>query len=895
MAAEKDKDKHAPHIDELGKMLQLITELHKQQKPVGDEREVLFHEKKEITKAHRCLCQMIQLTENISLGFDQCLQEALDLVQGAWQYPDETSARIIYDQRTYTTSNFIIETEWRHEAPIKILDKEVGKFEVFYMEKTPEEFVGKLMWERPEMVQAFADGIGLIIGRFEAREQHETLKEVLDQARQTEKKYAARIARNLPKLKRIKQVADESIHVTNRFLAAISEELLASINHVISSINDSVESGAEPPGEWKNIKASSKHISQIVGQIHDYADIETKPFKQNNSEFNLSLVIEELIAPLYKKARAKGIDLVNFTSPVIPEKLVGDVTKLRQILTNLVENAINRTESGDISIGVELEATPHLLPIFHFIIADSGPEIKDDDISRYFEPFEREIAGSSSYDIHCRLGRSISKKLVEFMGGEIWFENAFHFDKDNHPGASIHYTMWMDITAGQKHDSALSSIDSIALNAIVVEQKELYKRYFRIMLENAGISPIFADTYEAAVSTLKSRNFKNTDIPFAIIRGSAEVIFDNPLINYLSKSDNEKNVRIIAISEPGESQSEIPEFSPIEALLTKPIRKTELVKSINDIIKTYLEANARPEPEPPQEMPPLYQESSPAALTEIPAESALIRESAAPLIRILMAESSDSRRTIIEKLLTKRGHTVSLFNDGRQAIDNIRSGAFDMLLLDVDIPVIGGVEIIKLVRSWEKQNNTYIPIITFTVQDNAIESKLCLDAGADECLPAQTGVKEILACVEKLAQNRFEEEKDPFSETVPIDISLLSINKFDSDAALALIDNDNEMLIELLEIFADDCRNYIQELEPAVASQNYDSIADYAHRIEKAAGSVGAKVIGIVAQRLAIAADKHEDPEFTSGLTRLTEEIAAFNREARIFEQSCQQQGQSTT
>ncbi|MCK5125426.1 MAG: response regulator [candidate division Zixibacteria bacterium] len=887
MASEKEPVKH---IDELGNMLRLITKLHKQQKSVGDEREILFHEKKELNKALTCLCGLTSLIGNTSLPLEECFRQALELIQSAWQYPDETSARIFYNDEIFITSNFIVETEWRHQAAVKVEDKIVGRLELFYMEKTPVEFSGILMWERQIMMDAFAAGLGLIIDSYSSKEKQKSLNEVLQKARQIEKKYAAKIARNLPKLKKIKQMADDSILATNRFLSSISGELLGSINTVLSSV-ENVESEFCQSSEWQKLRASSKHISQIIHQIHNYAEIETKPFKQTNTEFNISQLIADVVTPLSHKARAKGIDLINFTNPIIPEQLIGDSENLTTILTNLIENAINRTESGEIAVGVELEATPHLLPIFHFIVADSGGAIDEDQRPKIFEPFDKDAVGLSSYDIHCRLGRSISKKLVEFMGGEIWIEDSFHYDKENHNGTTVHFTMWMDILPNQEKEIATLDIDSISVNALVIEKNEIYRRFYRILLENSGLNPIFADDYEMAVLLIDNPNFQENPIEVAFLRDTSQQITSNHFIDFLQDRQNEYDIPVIAVVEDAIEDFNVPENSPVVSLLTKPLNHDDVLVVLHPIIKSILDNIEKPEPEPEPESEDATEQHQEFAneTQEIPLE-------VTPSANILMAENDDSRRIIIEKLLTKRGYGVRLFSDGREAIDEIRNGKYDILIIDIDVPVIGGLEVIKLVRDWEKRNETLISIIAITGEQDELEGKMSLDAGADKCLSEPLNVKSILSQISTL-MNRVAntDEEEPLEVPDNLTIDMAGVMRFDSDEALKLIDNDDDMLIELLDIFAQDSRAITDQLDNAIAAENKSEAMTQAGSLSRAANSVGAKTINLICSHIIAFAAKDDYIQLKAMIEKLHEELAAFNREARIFEQSCQQENQPAT
>ncbi|MEZ5359540.1 MAG: ATP-binding protein [Candidatus Zixiibacteriota bacterium] len=884
-------------LDELGKMLKTVTDLYNLRKSVGDEREIIAHEKKELDKALNCICSLIKLIETENLSLEQSFREALDLIQGAWQYPDETAARISYDNNVFTTGNFIVETEWRHEAEIKLDGQSAGKFEVFYMEKTPEEFDGLLMWERQQMVDAFALGLGLIIARFKADEKRETLKQVIEQARQTEKKYAAKIARNLPKLKKIKQMADESILATNRFLAATSKEMLGALDRIIESINRHEKGEAPDDSGWQTIKATTKHITQITKQISDYADIETKPFRQNNGEFNLRILIEQIIDPLHRKARAKGIDLINFTNPLIPEILVGDSEKIKTILTNLIDNAINRTSKGEIAVGVELEATPHLLPIFHFTVADSGDPIYEENIVRTFEPFEKEKGESSAYDIHCRLGRAISKKLVEFMGGEIWVENCFHYEKENHPGTTIHFTMWMDILSKQKMPNILAMMEESTVRALVVEKNNVYKNYFSILLSNAGVDPHFVDDYDHAVSLLKSRKFNPEAFSLAILRDGYEALNNNALTEYCRKLDHAPCMRMIGISENNLPQS-VDDNSQVCVFIEKPISALDFFELIQKTVHQYLD-NKKTQEAAPQETPvddSWANETSPIPIPTLQkTESSSAQES--PAIRILLADRSDSKRVILEKLLAKRNYGVTLFLDGREALDRVRSGEFDMLIIDVDTPIIGGLEVIKMVREWEKQNNALISIIAVTNDKNEIDCKMCFEAGADECLPVNENIKDILSGVERLYQLRnsnTQQQEDETEQQISGEINFDGITRFDSDAALKNVDGDADMLIELLDIFADDSRTLVAEADNILSSGNIEATPQALRELEKAAAAVGARSIVMICQHMQSTAKNGDSNSLKEGFNRLSDEIAAFNREARIFEQSCQQQDQST-
>lgn len=396
-------------VEEYQILRQAIGDLPNQLKRVENHRDIMVHDIREQFLALKSLYSLLDIVYNQNLSLPDAFREVLDLVPASWQFPDDTSARITIDGNEYRTSNFIVETQWRHPADIVIDGETRGTFEVFYMEEKPPNFNGIFMWEDTELLKSFAGLIGFMVIR---KAQSDLMSEHVQQAEQIEQHYAERLAENIAKFKKIKAMADTSVQQMTHFIGRLGEEM-GGLLDTVNAASDASDGNEQADGS--ELKGTIDGMQVLANAINDYSLIKQGRLHQTNHEFGLRDSVESAAGRFYRRARRKGLDLIIFVDALVPDKVIGDSEFLQRILSHLVENAIARTESGEIVVRAEMEATAHLLPIFRFRITDTAPTIPQEALTAIFNPFAENLPEACAASLSCRLGLSIAREFPIFL------------------------------------------------------------------------------------------------------------------------------------------------------------------------------------------------------------------------------------------------------------------------------------------------------------------------------------------------------------------------------------------------------------------------------------------------------------------------------------------------
>lgn len=859
-----------PNTDELTRLCPMIEDLASQQKPVKDERDILMHDLKEWEMALKCLSGLLKIIKNSDYTVEEAIAQILDLIPLAWQHPDETAARITVDGIEYKTSNFTIETQWRHQAEIITGEERRGVFEVFYIESKPESSKGTFLWEKQELLEAFAAGIAGVVEFRQMSGKLEEQTQIIQKISELEKEHATKLARIISKLKSNMEKAEQSLLGVNKSLAGLSCEIRNPLSEIIAASDKYLPeipdvSRTEFP---EIIRTACGRISRVIDRLQDYSQISSGKFVQKNTEFSLRHEVQSAVESIYGNARAKGIELIPFINPIIPDCVVGDVKRLQLIIQNLIEGAMERTPHGEIVISVELEVSSHMQPIFHFTVSDPAPAISAENQPAFFEPFAHYQESSPPGNLCSSLGMAIARHLVELMGGEIWLEVMSTKNSEEARGNVTHFTMWLDVKKEASSESAAERLDGAEhQKVLILDDSSTYRTLYSQLFTHWGLGTVATGNCNHMMDTLGKLIAKGRPPLSVIIDLNIPEMKRLGIIERISGDGwMDKTTVILTGAAPrAEDESRAKELG-VSAILPKPLRQSELY----DLVKSGV-ANlaSRPAPEAKEEK------------VERPADTVEEEKPEKEMVerKVLLAGNDDPNRSLAEKLLAKRGHQVTKFNDLQQLMEMVVTGEYDMAFIDITEAFEEELEALRSLRSVEQATGKRIPIIALTAESVEISPEKMKEIGLDDCLTAPINPKRLLECIGKYTEVGDEKEvvsEDPVSEPLP---------DFDPKAALENMDGDAYTLMEFIDIFDEEHHCYLDRIDRAIASEDGTELAKTAHSLKLTCGDIGAPAVQEVADQIESIACENNWDSARPLVEALKAAIKRFRTEASAYEE----------